>query len=144
MSKAHPDNRDEASDKYERLEELLRQTVILAGEIAEGKGRPLPGECIVVRRRSNSDPAGAHLLGSYRYDIRRSLLERRKALKLDDSEDSPGPSPSPESSVQEPLSPGSVAVSLDAVVEKGKTSNDDDLCVLDNAPATSVTPCFVE
>lgn len=142
MGKAYPDNEDEVSDKYERLGNLLRQTVTLVGEIAEDKGRPLPGECIIVRRRLNSEPNGANS-PAHRHDIRRSLLDRRKAWKLDDSEDSPPASPSPSSSVQEPFSPGSVAVSLDAVVETGKTS-DDDLCVLDNASATSATPCFAE
>lgn len=136
MSRPNPDNEDGGSDKYKRLEELLRQTLTLAGEIAEDKGLPLPGECIVVRRRSNSEPTGANL-----QNIRLSLLKRRKALKSDESEDSP--SPSPASSVQEPFSPGTVAVSLDAVVEKGKTSNDD-LCVLENASTTSVGARFAE
>jgi hypothetical protein len=143
MNKAYPDNEGEASDMYERLEELLRQTVTLAGEIVEDKGCLLAGECIVVRRRSNSDPTGAQPMGPYRHDIRRSLLAGRQALKPDDSEDIPGPSPSPESSVQEPFPPGSVAVSLDAVMEKGKTP-DDGLCFLGNASPTSVTSCFVE
>lgn len=136
MSKPNIGNEDGGSDKYERLEELLRQTLTLAGEIAEDKGRPLPGECIIVRRRSNSEPNGAN-----RQDIRLSLLKRRKALRSDESEDSQ--SPSPASSVQEPFSPGTVAVSLDAVVEKGKTSNDG-LCVLDNASATSVATRIAE
>lgn len=136
MSKPKPDNEDGGSDKYKRLEDLLRQTLTLAGEIAEDKGLPLPGECIVVRRRSNSEPTGGN-----RQDIRLSLLKRRKALQSDESEDSQ--SPSPASSVQEPFSPGTVAVSLDAVMEKGKTSNDD-LCVLDNASATSATARFAE
>lgn len=138
MSKPNPDNEDGGSDKYERLEELVRQTLTLAGAIAEDKGRRLPGECIIVRRRSNSEPTGAN-----RQDIRFSLLKRRKALKSDESEDSPSPSPSPASSVQEPFSPGTVAVSLDAVVEKGKTSGND-LCVLDNASVTSATARFAE
>lgn len=136
MSKPNPANEDGGSNKYERLEELLRQTLTLAGEIAKDKGRPLPGECIIVQRRSNSEPTGAN-----RQDIRLSLLKRRKALRSDESEDSQ--SPSPASSVQEPFSPGTVAVSLDAVVEKGKTSNDD-LCVLDDASATSVAARFAD
>lgn len=136
MSRPNPDNEGGGSDKYERLEELLRQTLTLAGEIFEDKGRPIPGECIIVRRRSNSEPTGVN-----RQDIRLSLLKRRKALRSDESEDSQ--SPSPASSVQEPFSPGTVAVSLDAVVEKGKTSNDD-LCVLDNASATSVATRIAE
>lgn len=140
MNTEYPDTEDQASDKYARLSELLRQTLTLASEIAEDKGHSLPGECIIVQRRTNSDPTEAHPSESYRQDIRRSLLDRKKALKLDDSEDSQVPSPSPGSSVQEPFSPGSVAVSLDAVVEKGKTSGDD-LCILDNASATSATPC---
>lgn len=138
MSKPCPDHEDGSSDRYERLEELLRQTLTLAGEIAEDEGRPLPGECIIVRRRSNADPTGSN-----RQDIRFRLLKRRKALKLDESEDSQSQSPSPASSVQEPFSPGSLAVSLDAVVEKGKTS-DNDLCVLDSAPATSAVARFAE
>lgn len=138
MIKPCPDDEDGGSDRYERLEDLLRQTLTLAGEIAEDKGRPLPGECIIVRRRSNSDPTGAN-----RQDIRRSLLKRREALKFDESEDSQSQSPSPASSVQEPFSPGSVAVSLDAVVEKGRTS-DNNLCVLDNASATSVVARLAE
>lgn len=136
MSKPNPANEDGGSNKYERLEELLRQTHTLAGEIAKDKGRPLPGECIIVQRRSNSEPTGAN-----RQDIRLSLHKRRKALRSDESEDSQ--SPSPASSVQEPFSPGTVAVSLDAVVEKGKTSNDD-LCVLDDASATSVAARFAD
>lgn len=138
MSTTYPDNEDEASDKYERLGELLRQTLTLAGEIAEEKGHPL----IIVRRRTNTDPTGAHPSGPCRQGIRRGLLDRKKALRLDDSEDSQAPSPSPGSSVQEPFSPGSVAVSLDAVVEKGKTS-DDDVYVLDNTSGTSATPCLI-
>lgn len=138
MSKQHPDTEDGGSDRYERLEDLLRQTLTLAGEIAEDNGRTLPGECIIVRRRSNADPSGANRPG-----VLRSLLKTRKALKLDESEGSPSQSPSPASSVQEPFSPGSVAVSLDAVVENGKTSGDD-LCVLDNAPATSGLARFAE
>lgn len=136
MSKPFPRNDDGGPDRYERLEELLRQTLVLAGEIAEDQGRPLPGECIIVRKRSTSDPGGTN-----RNDVRRSLLKRTKALKLDESEDSQ--SPSPASSVQEPFSPGSLAVSLDAVVEKGKTS-DEDLCVLDNASTTSIAARFAE
>lgn len=136
MSKAYQDDEIEVYDKYERLEALLRQTLTLAGEITDDKGRPLPGECIIVRRRSNSDPTGAS-----RQDIRRSLLKRRKAFNIDESEDSQ--SQSPASSVQEPFSPASLAVSLDAVVEKGKTS-DDDLCVLDTGSAASVTARFAE
>lgn len=136
MSKPNPAKEDGGSNKYERLEELLRQTHTLAGEIAKDKGRPLPGECIIVQRRSNSEPTGAN-----RQDIRLSLHKRRKALRSDESEDSQ--SPSPASSVQEPFSPGTVAVSLDAVVEKGKTSNDD-LCVLDDASATSVAARFAD
>lgn len=136
MSKPFHSNDDGGPDRYERLEELLRQTLVLAGETAEDQGRPLPGECIILRKRSNSDPGGAN-----RKDVRRSLLKRRKALKLDESEDSQ--SPSPASSVQEPFSPGSLAVSLDAVVEKGKTS-DGDLCVLDNASTTSIAARFAE
>ncbi|KAI7784889.1 hypothetical protein LA080_008920 [Diaporthe eres] len=138
MSKTYPDHEDRGSDRYERLEELLRQTLTLAGEIAEDEGRPLPGECIIVRRRSDSDPGGGN-----RQDIRSRLLKRRKALKFDASEDSQSQSQSPASSVQEPFSPGSLAVSLDAVVEKGKTS-DNDLCVLDNASATSAVARFAE
>lgn len=138
MSKPYPDDEDGGSDRYERLEDLLRQTLTLAGEIAEDKGRPLPGECIVVRSMSNADPTGEN-----RQDIRRCLLKRRKALKFDESEDSQSQSPSPASSIQEPFSPGSVAVSLDAVVEKGRTS-DNDLCVLDNASATSVVARLAE
>jgi hypothetical protein len=111
MSKVYPEIEDAVSEKHERLGELLRQTLALAGEIAEDKGRHLPGECIILRRMSNSDPAGAHHPGPHRQSIRRSLLERRKALNLNDSEDSLSPSPSPShaSSVQEPFSPGSVA-----------------------------------
>lgn len=138
MSKSLPDHEDKSSDRYERLEELLRQTLMLAGEIAGDEGRPLPGECIIVRRRSNSDPTGGN-----RQDIRSGLLKRRKALKFDESEDSQSQSQSPASSVQEPFSPGSLAVSLDAVVEKGKTS-DNDLCVLENASATSAVARFAE
>lgn len=138
MSKPYSGHEDGSSDRYERLEELLRQTLTLAGEIAEDKGRPLPGECIIVRRSSNSDPTGGN-----RQDIRSRLLKRRKALKFDESEDSQSQSQSPASSVQEPFSPGSLAVSLDAVVEKGKTS-DNDLCVLDNASATSAVARFAE
>lgn len=143
MGKLYPDNEDEASDRHERLQDLLQQTLALAGEIAEDEGRVLPGECIIVHTRSNSDPVGAQPPGAHRQDIRHSLLERRKALKLDDSEDSPIQSPSPASSVQEPFSPDPVAVSLDAVVEKGKTS-DNDLCVLDNVSATSAAARFAE
>lgn len=138
MCKPDSDHEDGSPDRYERLEELLRQTLTLAGEIAEDKGRPLPGECIIVRRRSSSDPTGGN-----QQDIRSTLLKRRKALKLDESEDSQSQSQSPASSVQEPFSPGSLAVSLDAVVEKGKTS-DNDLCVLDNASATSAAARFAE
>lgn len=143
MGKPYPDHEDEASDRYERLEELLQQTLALASEIAEDAGRALPGERIIVHRRSNSDPVGSQPSGAHRQDIRRSLLERRNALKLDDSEDSPAHSPSPASSVQEPFSPDPVAVSLDAVVEKGRTS-DNDLCVLDNVSATSAAGRFAE
>ncbi|KAK7722294.1 hypothetical protein SLS64_000831 [Diaporthe eres] len=104
MSKPYPDHEDGSSDRYERLEELLRQTLTLAGEIAEDEGRTLTGECIIVRRRSNSDPTGGN-----RQDIRSRLLKRRKALKFDESEDSQSQSQSPASSVQEPFSPGSLA-----------------------------------
>lgn len=138
MSKPSPDNEDGGSDKYERLEELLRQTLTLAGEIAEDKGRPLPGECLVVRRSSNSDPTGEN-----RQDISSRMLKRRKDLKFDESEDSQSQSQSPASSIQEPFSPGSLAVSLDAVVEKGKTS-DNDFCVLDNASTTSAVARLAE
>ncbi|KAK7726116.1 hypothetical protein SLS63_007793 [Diaporthe eres] len=133
MSKPYPDHEDGSSDRYERLEELLRQTLTLAGEIAEDEGRTLTGECIIVRRRSNSDPTGGN-----RQDIRSRLLKRRKALKFDESEDSQSQSQSPASSVQEPFSPGSLAVSLDAVVEKGKTS-DNDLTPAHESPQGSPT-----
>lgn len=135
MSKAYQDDEIKVSDNCKRLEELLRQTLTLAGEIADDKGRCLPGECIVVKRRSNSDPTGAN-----RQDIRHSLLKRRKAFNIEECEHSQSQSQSPASSVQEPFSPASLAVSLDAVMEKGKTS-DDDLCVLDTASAASVAVC---
>ncbi|KAJ0120241.1 hypothetical protein J7T55_001098 [Diaporthe amygdali] len=138
MSKAYRDDEAECCDEYERLEKLLRQTLTLAGEIVESKGRPLPGECIALRKRAISDPTGARP-----HDIRSSLLKRRNDLVDDESEDSQSTSPSPASSVQEPFSPASLAVSLDAVVEQGgRTQND--LCVLDNASNTSVAALLAE
>lgn len=138
MSKAHRHDEIEETDKYERLEELLLQTLRLAGEIAESKGRPSEGECIILRKRSNSDPAEAK-----RPDIRRSLLKRRHNLSMDDSENSQSQSQSPASSVQEPFSPVALAVSLDSIVEQGRRSQND-LCILDNASTTSNAPCLAE
>ncbi|KAI3400102.1 hypothetical protein diail_4332 [Diaporthe ilicicola] len=80
MSKARRDDEIEGPDKHERLEELLRQTLTLAGEIAEGKGRRQAGECIVLRKRSNSD-----LAGEERPDIGRGLLKRRNDLMVQES-----------------------------------------------------------
>ncbi|KAL1848369.1 hypothetical protein Daus18300_013615 [Diaporthe australafricana] len=137
MSKTHHDDEFESPDKYERLEELLRQTLRLAGEIAESKGRRLADERIILRKRSSSDPAAAK-----RPDIRRSLLKTRNDLSMDDSENSQSQSQSPASSVQEPFSPGALAVSLDAVVEQGGRSQNDltpDQDLPQGSPAASDT-----
>ncbi|KAJ4396650.1 hypothetical protein N0V93_000871 [Gnomoniopsis smithogilvyi] len=118
-------------EKYNHLEDLLRQTLRLAGEISEELSREDPsrisaaragytqtsGECIVLRTtsRTASEPT---------FQLRRQSSTGKKHRKLRPSDDSEqnSTSPSAASSMQEPFSPGSLAMSLDAIVE-GKRSD---------------------
>lgn len=167
-------------DKYTRLEDLLRQTLALAGEISETKtplkpARPyayahahLPGECIILRKTSAtaSEPAGGfdvrrHSNTSYPYRTRRRMIRgrmtaaaaaaaaaaapsptttataRKQSASDDDNEEEEEDSASVDSSsVQEPFSPGSLALSLDAIVEGNRGTSE--LVFRDNASMTAM------
>lgn len=168
-----------ASGKYFRLEDLLRQTLALVGDIADAKGhdrRTAAGstspttphllssdECILLRKDSAVDHP---FFPRYRsYSSSSSLASpnlanttrRSRFASGEDSFDvdtSSAPSPSASLPVQEPFSPGILALSLDAVVEQkrsGQNNNTESFCLdpsssitsLDNsggsATATSVT-----
>lgn len=135
MSRKQPDDDSGFSEKCERLEALLYRVFALAGEIAEDQGlvspRPadeLPGECIILRKGSVPDATGArqhHIChrfpGTLNYE---GVEEERDGSR----------SPSAASAVQEPFSPGALALSLDAMVEGD--SSDNASCCLDSGSAT--------
>lgn len=120
-----------ADEKYGHLEDLLRRTLSLAGEIAEDlSNQHLSGattasfghsrnceEYIVLQKtpRIASEP---------KFHNRRQSSTSHRHRKIGPSDDSQGDSTSPSaaSSMQEPLSPGSLAMSLDAIIE-GKRSD---------------------
>ncbi|CAN8105961.1 unnamed protein product [Discula destructiva] len=138
---SHDTDSSPIEEKYSRLEDLLRKSLGLAGEIAETVSRQrqsrtsatlpghahLPGECVVLRKTSQpvSDPM---IELSRRSSSRHPRGKSRLRAFNDSEEDSPSASVAP--SMQEPFSPGSLAMSLDAVVE-GKRS--DDLRCFDNS-----------
>lgn len=119
------------SEKYARLQDLLRQTLSLAGEIAEElssqgssiySARAAADTCFSDERnvyrkfsRAASEPP---------FGLRRQLSTNHSRRKLRRSDDSgqDSSSLSAVSSMQEPFSPGSLAMSLDAIVE-GKKSD---------------------
>ncbi|ROV96303.1 hypothetical protein VMCG_07649 [Cytospora schulzeri] len=116
MSGGQRDNDTRVSEKCARLEGLLRQTLALAGEIAEDRGLEragavgqLSGEYIISRNNATMN--------------HEDVEEERKGSRC----------PSAASSVQEPFSPGTPALSLDAMVEGD--SSDGESCFLDSGPA---------
>ncbi|KAJ4416265.1 hypothetical protein N0V82_006869 [Gnomoniopsis sp. IMI 355080] len=118
-------------EKYNQLEDLLRQTLSLAGKIAEelssqrlsrvsvtGVGHTqTPGEWIVLRKTSRraSEPTFQFLQQS-------STAHQHRKYRPSYESEQESTSPSAGSSMQEPFSPGSLAMSLDAIVE-GKKSD---------------------
>lgn len=172
-------------EKYTRLEDLLRQTLALAGEISETKAllkpvepytaggthTPLPEECIVLRKTAEQPARGGG-----RVDVRRHSRARypRRTLsgssgssnssnssnsscksegnvrtigppaaaqgRTDDSELDDNASASASSSLlQEPFSPRSLALSLDAVVE-GNCEKGHELVCLDAGSSAPNSP----
>lgn len=119
MSSNQRDEKHDSSDKYERLEELLRQIFALAGEIAEDKGQEraravgrLPGERFVLRKEaSGSVPAGAEQQTINHIPPANANFQDVEEQR----EGSQGPSAA--APVQEPFSPGTLALSLDAIVD---------------------------
>ncbi|ROW07632.1 hypothetical protein VPNG_06872 [Cytospora leucostoma] len=114
----HEDN--DSSDKYEQLEGLLHQVFVLAGEIAEDKAQQrtrsdgqLPGECIVLRKEAT----GPVPTGTEQQTIEHILPETSSFLDEIEEEENGSQGPSAAPSVQEPFSPGTLALSLDAIVE---------------------------
>lgn len=167
------------SNKYTQLEDLLRQTLTVAGEIAEAKkctdkcstaARPTSPsvppflsscECIILRKGTVSDrasspppppqqnyssnqPSPPVVVTTTKY----STVGRKRPPSGDDSFDtdtSPVPSPSAASSLQEPFSPGTLALSLDAIVEEKRgdettkiNDNNDTLCLDSTSSMTSI------
>lgn len=143
---SHDAHTPPTDEKYSRLEDLLRQTLSLAGEIAETAAgqRPsrasnthpghthIPGECIVLRKASQTISEPTIELISRRPSSRRPRPKSR-LLALNNSEEESRSASIPPL-MQEPFSPGSLAMSLDAVVE-GKRS--DGLSCLENSSCLS-------
>lgn len=135
----------ESSEKYARLEDLLRQTITLAEEIVESRphetlapsatSHQLPAECITLWKTSRSGPVSS----PYYTHLSSPVVANRKRLYTgEDSESgtSVAPTPSAASSIQEPFSPGSLALSLDAIVE-GKRC-DSEMCCLDTSSTANL------
>lgn len=136
-------------EKYNRLEDLLRQTLGLAGEIAETSSQRqyrttttlparhthVPGECIVLRKTSQTVSEPTIELGR-RSSSRHPRRKSRLPVFNDSEEGSVSASVAP--SMQEPFSPGSLAMSLDAVVE-GERS-DDQVCFENPASLADTLP----
>lgn len=168
------------AEKYARLEDLLRQTLALAGEISEtktplkpvepytagGMHAHLPGECIVLRRTTEQPARGAAS-----FDVRRRSSasyprrtgsgsssgsnnnngnsKRRKVIaartrsttvapvpgsssddsELDDSAIASSSASVGSAFVQEPFSPRSLVLSLDAVVEGNCPMGEELVCL---------------
>ncbi|KUI72870.1 hypothetical protein VM1G_08450 [Cytospora mali] len=135
MSGNQHDNDSECTEKCGRLEQLLREVLALAGEIAEEKGQEraksvddLPGECIILRKASVANPTGAKQR-TRRHSFPRPINFGDVERESEESQDPPA-----ESSVQEPFSPGTLALSLDAMVEGD--SSDSGSCILDSGSST--------
>ncbi|KAK7746509.1 hypothetical protein SLS53_002468 [Cytospora paraplurivora] len=120
MSSKQHDEDNGSPDKYERLEQLLHQIFALAGEIAADKGQGrarsdghLPEECIVLRKEAT----GSVRTGTVQQTIEHTLP--KTSSFPDDIEDKRNGSqgPSAARSVQEPFSPGTLALSLAAIAE---------------------------
>lgn len=172
MDNNHSQDDTDASspeEKYARLEDLLRETLALAAEIASAKGpsKPTPPAAANDQHRQHdnhhvpgtnqrkaSTPASgepAHDKTSTRHNSTSTSLHdlyrprRRPGQSGDETEQDGSPSAS-SSAVQEPFSPGSLALSLDAIVEGKKAGDDDektappDLCCLGDASRIPESP----
>lgn len=124
---------DNGGSRYGRLESLLRQTFAVAGEIAEKEGRkrassvePLPGESTVIKKAVGSDT-----IKPRRHSSAVAMAQRKKRCSADDG----GFTHSAESSMQEPFSPGALALSLDAILEGNRS--DTELCCIGSSSPTS-------
>ncbi|KUI61045.1 hypothetical protein VP1G_08239 [Cytospora mali] len=135
MSGNQHDNDNERTEKCGRLEQLLLEVLALAGEIAEDKEQEraksvdnLSGECIILQKASVSNSARAN------QHIRRHSFPIPKNFGDVEREGEERQIPPTESSVQEPFSPGTLALSLDAMVEGD--SSDSGSCILDSGSST--------
>lgn len=140
-SSASGDERNDGSVSYEksgRLEELLRQVFALAGEITKDQGLYQAmsadhtlGECTILRRAPVSASTGAREQHNRHGFLGQQNYEGIQEDKRDDSQ-----SLSATSAVQEPFSPGTLTLSLDAMVEGD--SSDSASCCLDTGSTASL------
>lgn len=157
--KTHETDQAPMDEKYSRLEDLLRKTLCLAGEIAEEEASGqrtcgpsavlpghtrIPGECILLRKTLQI-PSEPFTERSRRSSSRLPRGSSRRSVFNESGDGSRSASAAP--SMQEPFSPGSLAMSLDAVVEGEKSrdlrcfENSTSLAdrVADSSPLTRVT-----
>lgn len=139
MTSDQRDNDTEFSEKCGRLEQLLHQALALAGEIAEDEARQrarsnghLPGgACIIIRNAPGFDDIGAmRHAARHRFSnlgIFPDHGEERQVIQCT----------SAAPSVQEPFSPGTLAQSLDAIVEGEGSRSDSGSCFLDSGSTTA-------
>lgn len=144
MSSNRSDNDNALSQKCRRLEDLLHQALTLASAIAEDQAPPdsalsaghIRGEDTTQLKASTPDPAGAN-----QHQARHIFpgTQNDEAVDPKDKRGDTQTSPPPASTVQEPFSPGTLALSLDAMVE-GDTPDGGDCassCCLDNSGPSS-------